>query len=261
VQRFNKKICLYGLVSVLSAALLIAVAACFISTEPERQEPPALPHVDVPVPELKATEEDTREIIVSEIIITPDVTPEPESAEIIMPELESAEIITPEPEAAEDVTQETEIEEFAESTEEPDFTAYDIPLSAELQRYTFDLCRERGLDFEIVLALMYAESSYRPDVISRTDDYGIMQINKVNHNWLRTELGITDFLDAEQSINAGTFILMKISEGYPDTHQMLMAYNMGESGAKNCWNRGIYSTQYSRKITARADELKNSNPQ
>jgi len=103
---------------------------------------------------------------------------------------------------------------------------------------------------------MYAESNYRPHIVSRTNDYGIMQLNKCNHGWMKTELGVTDFLDAEQNINAGTFLLMNISEEYSDPHKMLMVYNMGEVGARKCWNRGIYSSRYSRKITAMADELK-----
>ena len=52
---------------------------------------------------------------------------------------------------------------------------------------------------------------------------------------------------------------MGIAEKYPDTHQMLMVYNMGEAGAKKCWNNGIYNSRYSRKIVAMADGLKNNN--
>ena len=103
---------------------------------------------------------------------------------------------------------------YREASQEPDpeptpaIPIYDIPLSAELQTYTYQRCEAMGLvapgvDYQTVLALMSKESGYTADAVSGTGDYGIMQINTVNHEWLREELGITDFLDAEQSIDAG----------------------------------------------------------
>ena len=91
---------------------------------------------------------------------------------------------------------------------EPTAPIYDIPISPELQEYTYNRCQELGLvspgvDYQTVLALMSKESGYTEDAVSGTGDYGIMQINTVNHEWLREELGITDFLDAEQSKPAG----------------------------------------------------------
>jgi len=241
MQSFHKKKSgLHRLILFLLAALIIIIAVGFAFGESEQQEMPVSSCADALLPEVKIAEVNAREI--------KDNTAETEIAE----------------EPTESIEPEHEIEATAEPTEEiieePDFEPYDIPLSAELQLYTFDLCEERGLDFEIVLALMYAESSYRPNIISRTNDYGLMQLNRVNHKWLRTELGITDFLDAEQNIDAGTFLLMNISEKYPDTHKMLMAYNFGEAGAKRHWNNGVYSSRYSRKIVAKADEIRNSNP-
>jgi hypothetical protein len=237
MQFYRKKgFGLYGLIIAAALSALIVVCA-FGCTGPEQQGLPVPSCADIALTELEITEEVTREAGVTEGIA---------------PEIE----ITEEAEVIEAFAAKTEIEETTESADEPDFMPYDIPLSAELQQYTFDLCGERGLDFEIVLALMYAESSYRPDIISKTNDYGLMQLNKAHHGWLTAELGITDFLDAEQNINAGTFLLANISNKYPDIHQMLMTYNFGEAGAKRCWNKGIYSSKYSRKITAKADELK-----
>ena len=37
-------------------------------------------------------------------------------------------------------------------------------------------------------------------------DYGLMQINDCNHEWLETELGITDRYDPRQNIRAGCYI-------------------------------------------------------
>lgn len=145
---------------------------------------------------------------------------------------------------------------------EPEQTApiYDISLSAELQEYTYNRCEELGLvapgvDYPTVLALMSKESGYTAEAVSGTGDYGIMQINTVNHGWLREELGITDFLDAEQSIDAGTEMLARLSEKYGDPHKVLMAYNMGEGGAAKLWAQGITSSEYSRDIMALRAEI------
>lgn len=163
---------------------------------------------------------------IAAMTITPYPTPEPE----------------PEPEPVEDP--------------EPQVRIYDIPLSPELQEYTFRLCEENGLDYEMVLALMDQESDYREDIISKTNDYGIMQINEVNHEWLKEELGIDDFLEAKQNIRAGIRILAELTAKYEDPHLVLMAYNCGESGAKRLWKQGKTTSEYSRSIMARAEELR-----
>jgi hypothetical protein len=143
-----------------------------------------------------------------------------------------------------------------EEDPEPQVRFYDIPLSRELQEYTFRLCEENGLDYEMVLALMDQESDYREKVISKTNDYGIMQINEINHEWLKEELGIDDFLEAKQNIRAGIRILAELTAKYEDPHLVLMAYNCGESGAKRLWKQGKTTSEYSRSIMARAEELR-----
>ena len=94
------------------------------------------------------------------------------------------------------------------------------------------------------MALMQKESSFNADIISSTGDYGLMQINKVNHTWLTETIGVTDFLDKEQNIRAGLFVLRKLFEEYTDPNLVLMAYNMGSNGAETLWNKGIYTTPY-----------------
>lgn len=126
-----------------------------------------------------------------------------------------------------------------------------LPIKAELQEFTFRRCEEKGLDYEMVLAIMQKESGFDPEAISATHDYGIMQINQCNHEWLRKELGITDFLDAKESITAGTEILGRLAEKYDDLQQILMAYNMGEAGAGRLWAEGTKTSKYSRDVMAR----------
>lgn len=140
-----------------------------------------------------------------------------------------------------------------------DVPYYDIPLSKELQLYTYTKCEDLGIGnyYELVLAMMWQESDFKPDTISKTNDYGIMQINICNHEWLSEELGITDFLDPYQSIDAGTHIIASLLLKYQDPHKALMAYNYGEAGARSHWNRGNYTSSYSRSIAEKQDTLLN----
>jgi hypothetical protein len=129
-----------------------------------------------------------------------------------------------------------------------DFTPLDCKMPEEQQEFTYYLCTGYNIDFTLVMALIQNESSFDPSVISVTNDYGYMQINKINHQWLTDTLGVTDFTDPYQNIRAGVFVLRKLYERYQDTNMVLMAYNMGEDGAARLWEKGIYSTDYTEKI-------------
>lgn len=125
-----------------------------------------------------------------------------------------------------------------------EFIPLDCALDERTQEFVFYICQGYNIDWTLVMALMQKESSFRSNIISSTDDYGLMQINKCNHEWLEETIGVTDFLDKEQNIRAGVFVLRKLFEEYTDPNLVLMAYNMGSTGAEKLWNKGIYSTPY-----------------
>lgn len=125
---------------------------------------------------------------------------------------------------------------------------YDCPLDYELQDYIRSICNAYDVPMSLVLAIISAESSFRPGIISKTNDYGLMQINVVNHGWLSEEYGVTDFLDPRLNVFCGIQIYLKHYEKYGDVHKALMAYNHGAAGAKRLWNKGIFETDYTRKI-------------
>ena len=149
-------------------------------------------------------------------------------------------------------------QEDPEPTEQPKkaYTYYEVPLDDRLQEYAQDLCEEYDFPrYDVVVAMIGHESSYREQVISETNDYGYMQINACNHDWLRDELGVTDMLDGQQNIRSGIYILQGLYHKYKDIGLALMAYNCGEYGASQLWDEGIYSTNYSRSILQEASEL------
>lgn len=128
------------------------------------------------------------------------------------------------------------------------FTPLNIPLDENVQEFTYYLCAGYSIDFSLVMAMIQHESSFKPDVVSSTNDYGLMQINKMNHEYLTETIGVTDFLDPYQNIRAGMFTLRKLFERYENTDMVLMTYNMGEGGAARLWKKGIYSTNYTDSI-------------
>ena len=136
-------------------------------------------------------------------------------------------------------------------TQENDFSpTTEIPaiFGEDLQEFTYYLSTAYDIDYSLVLAMISTESSFTPDSISSTNDYGLMQINACNHEWLTEELGITDFLDPYENIKAGLFVLRGLFEKYDSTSKVLMAYNMGESGASKLWDQGIFESNYSKSV-------------
>lgn len=135
-----------------------------------------------------------------------------------------------------------------EWTVSEDFKPLDCEMDEDAQAFVYYLCESYDIDWTLVMAMIKQESKFKADTISATGDYGLMQINKCNHSWLSEQLGVNDFLNEEQNIRAGVFVLRKLFEQYTDTNMVLMAYNMGEGGAANLWSKGIYETDYTRKI-------------
>ncbi|HHU55928.1 MAG TPA: lytic transglycosylase domain-containing protein, partial [Acholeplasmataceae bacterium] len=87
---------------------------------------------------------------------------------------------------------------------------YDVPLDKEIQQYLYSKCKEYEIEYELALAIIQVESNFKPNAVNvnsnNTKDVGLFQINSFNHKWLSEELGITDFADPYQNIDAGIFM-------------------------------------------------------
>lgn len=128
------------------------------------------------------------------------------------------------------------------------FIPLDVPMDVQLQEYVFYLSEAYDIDFTLVMALIQHETNFEAGAISPTNDYGLMQINSGNHEYLANELGITDFLDPYQNVKAGMFVLRKLFEKYETPEKVLMAYNMGETAASRLWEQDIFEVNYSKEI-------------
>lgn len=144
-----------------------------------------------------------------------------------------------------------------EESSEPTVEYFDVPLSKELQDYIYSVCDTYNVPCELVYGMIEVESGFRADVISATDDYGLMQINICNHEWLCEELNIVNLLDPKQNILAGVYIIsshLEATDG--DISLALMRYNCGATGAKGLWEQGIYSTSYTEKVMTAYENYK-----
>lgn len=139
--------------------------------------------------------------------------------------------------------------------EDLNFTPLDVRMDEDMQEFIFYLSTGYNIDFTFVMALIQTESSFRTDIISETGDYGLMQINEINHEYLSETLGITDFTEPYNNIRAGMFILRKLFEKYETPEKVLMAYNMGETGASILWEQGVFETNYSKNVLAAQQEF------
>lgn len=137
------------------------------------------------------------------------------------------------------------------------FIPLEVDLDVDTQEFIYYLSYGYYIDFPFVMALIQHESRFDSEVISKTNDYGLMQINTCNHEWLTETLGISDFLNPTENVRAGLYILRNLFEKYDDPAKVLMAYNMGESGAKRLWDKGIYETSYSNEVLAKAQQYEN----
>ena len=150
---------------------------------------------------------------------------------------------------------------------EEGFTYYNIPekyvedggeFPEVVQVYLWEMCKEKDLDYYLILALIERESGYRYDCLGDDgNSLGYMQIYEEYHVESMNKEGVTDLFDPYGNIRVGTSFLQELYEKYGSSgdHCVLMVYNMGAGGASRCWKKGIYSSDYSRAIVKRAQEI------
>lgn len=131
-------------------------------------------------------------------------------------------------------------------------SSYDVPLHPAFVWEVIRQSKINGYDPKYTFAVIKKESSFDVDAVSRTNDYGLMQINKSNFGWLQSDFcREIDFMDPKQNIMVGAYMigqLLKIHNGNVD--KALMVYNMGGNKAKSLWAQGVYETDYTKKVMA-----------
>ena len=127
-----------------------------------------------------------------------------------------------------------------------------VDLDAETQWAIYEACGyDPGL-FSLVMAIAEHESDFRPDLQGDNgQSIGMMQINTKWHTGRMEALGVTDLTDPVQCATVAIDYLQELESRYgfeAESEALLMAYNMGPSGARKALNEGQTSTDYSREI-------------
>jgi len=145
------------------------------------------------------------------------------------------------------------------------FVKYDIPLSTNLQKFAYNMCKKYNVPYLVFLGLMKVESNYRVEAKSSTG-YGMCQINPSNLAYLKKKLGTTDLFDPYQNIQAGVYWLSRYYKSWDDTVSgeeldlhALNSYNWGEgryrSYLKAEKGRDAYSWFYGTKVLKYAAKI------
>ena len=128
----------------------------------------------------------------------------------------------------------------------------DVALDAETQWAIYEACGyDPGL-FSLVMAIAEHESEFKPDLQGDNgQSLGMMQINTRWHTDRMEALGVTDLTDPVQCAAVAIDYLQELESRYgfeAESEALLMAYNMGTSGARKALTEGRTSTDYSREI-------------
>lgn len=128
------------------------------------------------------------------------------------------------------------------------------------QVYLWCLCEQYEVDYYTVLAIIERESGYKWDATGDSgNSKGLMQVQERWHIDRMRKLGAEDLYNPYDNMTVAVDYLAEMSRKYlasSGENCVLMAYNMGATGAKRQWNKGIYSTNYSRGVLQRASEIK-----
>ena len=131
----------------------------------------------------------------------------------------------------------------------------EIPLSDELQQFTYETAAEYGVNYDLMLAIMQTESQFNNVISDNGEDIGLCQINTINAEWLYTEHGINNLLDEKQNIKACAIILNKLQGQFDTESHVVMAYNLGASKAEKYISSGKI-TKYTEKVYENMEEIK-----
>ena len=146
------------------------------------------------------------------------------------------------------------------------FKPYQIPQEYEadggcfpdvMQKYTYIICQQAGVDYSKTLALIEIESGYHWDAVGDTADIGYMQIVPKWHKDRMERLNSQNMLDPFQNVRVGVDFLAELLEKYNGSYEKaLTAYQYGASGAYKYWfSAGVDASPYAKEILKKAERI------
>lgn len=146
------------------------------------------------------------------------------------------------------------------------FQLYQIPneyiktggkLPEVVQVYTFCLCREYGVDYSTVLAIIQTESGFCWEAQSQSA-FGYMQVIPSQHQDRIQRLSVEDIKNPYGNIRVGVDYLAELLQKYDgDYHKALTAYRWGPTGAnRKYFSKGEEKSKYSKAVTKTAQRIR-----
>lgn len=130
---------------------------------------------------------------------------------------------------------------------EPPYLREDIPLDVETQALLYEACGETGVTYELALAVIRKESTYRNVTGDSGESHGYMQVQPKWHQARMEQLGVTDLMDPLSNFRVGCDYLAELLDKY-DVTEALTCYNTGKPG----------HTEYADIVIGYWEELKTS---
>lgn len=127
-----------------------------------------------------------------------------------------------------------------------------------MQKYTYIICNQSGVDYAVVLALIEAESGYKWDAEGEKADTGYMQIVQKWHEDRMERLNAGDLCNPFQNVRVGVDYLAELLEKYGGSYEKaLTAYQYGARGADELFfSEGRECSQYAKGVLAAADRIR-----
>jgi hypothetical protein len=165
-----------------------------------------------------------------------------------------------------------ELREWMDTYEVDKFVEMDIPLSRELQEYTYEMCKEYDVDYIFALSIMRTESSFKVNAKCKnlTDNYysrGLMQLNEryISEFVELTEIKDFNINNPKHNIEGGVAKLSNLNKfwgkyelGEEDNwYAVTNSYNLGlNKYKKQVTSRGSFFTrEYDRKVLKNKEKL------
>lgn len=134
--------------------------------------------------------------------------------------------------------------------------------SDELKSYTQSVCDEYNVDYSLALGVIYNESRFQSGLThvnsNGTVDYGLMQVNEVNFDYLNKTLGIrsmSELLDDKTGIRCGVQLLAYHKQYTGNDSAALLRYQIGAGKYKQYLRKGRYTNQTHQQVLTYQSEL------
>jgi hypothetical protein len=155
-------------------------------------------------------------------------------------------------------------EQTDDKPKRPEFK-YTIPLSDELLDEIYNQCLTNDIPYSLVLAIAGVESDYNPKAVSKTSDFGLMQVHSTNIKDFAIDAGIVnvDPFNPEHSTRMAT-VYLKYLKDYWNQYDMsdeqkffciVLSYNIGENKVEDYIKHHGYKNTYVTKVLHLKNEL------